>query len=108
MSLDTLSTYFDLSYDSPDPEQEMIDEEVSGTVREAVAQLSPVEQAAIALHYFEGLWIRETALALRRSVIETQTILARARRKLFRILMPQLVHGETARRDGSRRRTRAA
>jgi len=107
VSIDDLCTHFDLYYEGADPEEEAVAAETAAVLRDAVAQLTPVEQEVIKLHYFEGLSIRETAEALGETVIINQTILARARRKLFRILAPKLLTGEWGSEACPPRRARA-
>jgi len=108
VSLDALATQFDFYYPSPGPEDEAIAEEAAAMVRRAVEQLTAVEQAAVRLHYIEGLSIRESAIVLGRTRFDTQNILVRARRKLFRALAPQVRWREPVRRGASHRREAVA
>lgn len=89
-SLDDIALHFDLYYDSPSPEEELIGGETGQMVRSALAELAPEEQNAVILHHVEGLSIPETARVLGLTVYRTQNVLVRARRKLREILAPRL------------------
>lgn len=53
-SLDDIVLHFDLYYDSPSPEEEAIGRETGQMIRNALAELTPVEQNAVILHHVEG------------------------------------------------------
>lgn len=72
-----------LEEDVPPPPQSPEDAADGATLRRAVTALPPGHRAAVALHYFEGLSIAETAVALGipAGTVKTRLMHARARLK---------------------------
>lgn len=71
-----------LEDDVPTPQQSPEDAADGTTLRRAVAALPPGHRAAVALHYFEGLSIAETAVALGIPAGTVKTRLMHARIRL--------------------------
>jgi RNA polymerase sigma-70 factor (ECF subfamily) len=74
--------------DSPSPERLAFSGQVRMRVKAALAQLSPVEQAAFILRHFEGVSIGEISKALGRPNAATRQSVFRAADKLRRALEP--------------------
>jgi RNA polymerase sigma-70 factor (ECF subfamily) len=74
----------------PDALQQLLDEEVSETVRRAVAALPPLQREAIVLFEYEEMSLAETAAVCGTDVGTVKARLHRARERLRRDLSPWL------------------
>lgn len=88
---DDLTLLDELHDDSPSPEEEAACAERGRMLRAAIAELTPIDQRAMMLHYFEGLSISETAAELGVGPYDAQNILVRGRGRLRMILGPKII-----------------
>jgi RNA polymerase sigma-70 factor, ECF subfamily len=76
--------------DRREPLQQLLEEELASKVRQAVAQLPPLQREALILFEYEGLSLAELAAVVETDVGTVKARLHRARARLRRSLAPYL------------------
>lgn len=78
------------AHTAPTPEQQMVHQEQSAAVRQAIWQLPPRYRAVIELRHFQNLSYEEIAMALDRPLSDVKSDLFRARKQLSQLLQGQV------------------
>ena len=76
--------------DRREPLQQLLEAELAGKVRQAIAQLPPLQREALILFEYEGLSLAELAAVVETDVGTVKARLHRARARLRRSLAPYL------------------
>ena len=76
----------DMADGQPDAETRLIDHQLKGAVRSAIADLPARQRTAVSLFYLNGCSIRESAEIMRTNEVAFQALLARARKSLKTLL----------------------